>query len=64
MKKITKQAAHSKVVENIVASLRIEQLTPSDFVVFGMRDCISGKNTTVHLLEEVKRRHVTLRHGR
>lgn len=63
MKKITRQTAHTKAVGNIVASLRIEQLTPSDFVVAGMRDCMSGKNTTTHLLEEVKRRHVTLRHG-
>ncbi len=63
MKKITRQAFRSKVVENIVASLRIEQLTPSDYVVIGMNDCMSGKNTTVQLLEEVKRCHFTLRHG-
>lgn len=62
MKKITRHVAHTKMLENILASLRIEQLTPSDFVVEGMRTCMSGKNTTSQLLEEVKRRHVTLRH--
>jgi hypothetical protein len=35
MKKISKQEARSKTVENVLASLRIEKLTPSDFVVKG-----------------------------
>lgn len=61
MKKITRKAMHAKAVGNVVASLRIEQLTPSSFVVIGMEACVAGKDTTIHLLKEVKRRHVTLR---
>lgn len=37
MKKISRQAERSKVVENVLASLRIEQLTPGDYVVKGMK---------------------------
>ena len=61
MKKISKQEARSKAVENVLASLRIEQLTPSDFVVKGLNACIDGKKTTADLLQEVIRHHVALR---
>lgn len=61
MKKISKQAVRSKSVENILASLRVEQLTPGDYVVKGMNACVSGKNTTANVLQEVMRHHVTLR---
>ena len=61
MKKISKQMARSKAVSNVLASLRIEQLIPSDFVVKGMNACMSWKKTTTNLLQEVMRHHVTLR---
>jgi hypothetical protein len=61
MKKISRQAAHDKVVENILASLRMEQLTPSAAVVNGMKACVAGKETTDNLLAAVIRQHVTLR---
>lgn len=61
MKKISKQEARSKTVENVLASLRIEKLTPSDFVVKGLNACMAGKKTTADLLEEVKRHHAALR---
>ena len=61
MKRISKQAARSKAVGNVLASLRIEQLTPGDYVVKGMNACVSGKKTTSKVLQEVMRRHVTLR---
>lgn len=61
MKKISKQEARSKTVENVLASLRIEKLTPSDFVVKGLNACMAGKKTTAELLQEVKRHHAALR---
>ena len=60
MKKISKQAVRGKSVENVLASLRIEQLTPGDYVVKGMNACVSGKNTTANVLQEVMRHHVAL----
>ena len=61
MKKISKQAARGKAVGNVLATLRIEQLTPGDYVVKGMNACMSGKETTANVLQEVMRRHVTVR---
>ena len=46
MKKISKQAVRSKAVENVLASLRIEQLTPGDYVVRGLNACLNGQMTT------------------
>lgn len=60
MKTISKQEARSKTVENVLASLRIENLTPSDFVVKGLNACMAGKKTTADLLQEVKRHHAAL----
>lgn len=61
MKKISKQEARSKTVENVLASLRIEKLTPSDFVVKGLNEIMAGKKTTDELLQEIMRHHVPLR---
>ena len=61
MKTLSKQEARSKTVENVLASLRIEKLTPSDFVVKGLNACMAGKKTTADLLQEVKRHHAALR---
>jgi hypothetical protein len=61
MKTISKQMVRSKSVANVLASLRIERLTPSRFVVKGMQDCVSGKTSTSALLLEVMQRHVAVR---
>ena len=61
MKTISKQEARSKTVENVLASLRIEKLTPSDFVVKGLNACMAGEKTTTDLLQEIKRHHAALR---
>ena len=63
MKKVSKQLVRSKTVGNVLASLRFEQLTPSDYVVKGMNACLAGKDTTANLLQEVMRRHVAVRRG-
>lgn len=61
MRKISKQAVRSKSVSNVLASLRIENLTPGDYVVEGLNACMSHKESTANILQEVMRRHVTLR---
>jgi hypothetical protein len=61
MKKISKQAVRGKLVSNVLASLRIEKLAPGDYVVEGLNACMRHQETTTHLLQEVMRRHVTLR---
>lgn len=61
MKKISQSAKRQKTVANVLASLRIEQLTPSRSVVSGLRTCIAGKTTTDQLLADVMSRHVALR---
>ncbi|GAB1395149.1 hypothetical protein MASR1M60_33130 [Rhodocyclaceae bacterium] len=50
-----------RAIGNVLATLRIEQLAPSDFVVQGMQACLDGRETTAKLREEVMRRHVALR---
>lgn len=61
MKKISKQMVRTKSVANVLASLRIERLTPSRFVVKGMQDCLDGQTSTSALLLEVMQRHVAVR---
>ena len=61
MEKISKQSAHSKTVANILASLRIERLTPSDAVIRDLNACLAGQKTTSKVLQEVLNQHVTLR---
>ncbi|WP_157979391.1 antitoxin VbhA family protein [Rhodoferax ferrireducens] len=61
MKTISKQVMRQKAVSNVLASLRIEKLQPSDEVVRGMNACVSGKETTANVRQRVMRQHVTLR---
>jgi hypothetical protein len=61
MKKISKQMVQSKSVANVLASLRIEHLTPSSFVVQGMQDALKGQTSTSALLHAVMQQHVALR---
>ena len=61
MRTISKQAARGKAVSNVLASLRIERLLPSDDVIQGMKACMSGQETTTNVLQRVMHRHVALR---
>jgi hypothetical protein len=63
MKTITKQEIHSKVVGNVLASLRIEELRPSAELVRGLNACMAGQETTANLHQQVINRHVTLIRG-
>ena len=61
MKSISKEAVRSKVVGNVLASMRIEKLTPSDYVVRGLNACVQGQRSTAQVMQEVMRHHVPLR---
>ncbi|MDP2828466.1 MAG: antitoxin VbhA family protein [Sulfuricellaceae bacterium] len=61
MKKISKLAVRKKAVTNVLASLRIEKLTPSQSVVSGLRGYLAGKTTTDELLADVMSHHVAVR---
>jgi hypothetical protein len=63
MKTISKAVVQSKSVSNVLASLRIESLSPSVFVENGMRECLAGRKSTKALLEEAVLRHVPVRRG-
>ncbi len=61
MKTISKQMVRTKSVASVLASLRIERLSPSRFVVKGMQECVDGHTSTSALLLEVMQRHVAVR---
>ena len=63
VKKISKQAARDKIIDNVIASLRIENLAPSETVVQDLRDCLVSKETTRNVLARVLNRHVKVRRG-
>lgn len=63
MKTISKAAVRQKAVTNVLASLRIEQLTPSPIVVNGLHAYNEGATTPDKLLGDVMRRHVPVRRG-
>jgi len=44
VKKNSRQAARDKTIDNVIASLRIENLAPSETVVQGLHDCLTGKD--------------------
>jgi hypothetical protein len=61
MKTISRNEARAKTVGNILASLRIEQLTPSVSVIMAMNACMTGEASTTKVLAGVIRQHVPLR---
>ena len=61
MRKISKLATRQKALSNVLASLRIEHLTPSPSVIKGLRTYIAGETTTDRLLADVMSHHVAVR---
>lgn len=61
--KISKTAVRQKAVANVLASLRIEQLTPSEQVIEGLHGLVAGKTTANRLIADVVAHHVTVRRG-
>ena len=61
MRKISKLAARQKAVTNVLASLRIEQLTPSPGVVKWLQSYLAGETSVDKLLASVMNQHVAVR---
>ena len=55
------QTAREQDVANAFASLRIENLSPSDSLKLGLQEYIEEKKTTEDLLSELKAKYVALR---
>jgi hypothetical protein len=62
-KPLSDQSSREKDVANALASLRIENLIPSDSLKLGLQDYIEGKKSTEDLLTEVKAKYVAVRRG-
>jgi len=62
-KPLSDQSSREKDVANTLASLRIENLIPSDSLKLGLQDHIEGKKSTEDLLTEVKAKYVAVRRG-
>jgi hypothetical protein len=62
-KPLSDQSSREKDVANTIASLRIENLSPSDSLKLGLQDYIEGKKSTEDLLTEVKAKYVAVRRG-
>jgi hypothetical protein len=57
------QPQRQRNVNNVLASLRIEQLAPSDSLKPALQAYVDGQKTTAELLAEVKAKYVSLRRG-
>ena len=57
------QSARQKNVANMLATLRIEKLSPSESLKPSLQAYIEGKKTTEDLLNEVKAKYVALQRG-
>jgi len=57
------QSAREKSVANMLATLRIEKLRPSDSLKPSLQAYVVGQKTTTDLLNEVKAKYVALRRG-
>ena len=55
------QSAREKSVANMLATLRIENLSPSESLKPSLQAYIDGQKTTTDLLNEVKAKYVALR---
>jgi hypothetical protein len=57
------QSARQKNVANMLATLRIEKLSPSESLKPSLQAYVDGQKTTADLLNEVKAKYVALRRG-
>ena len=57
------QSERERNVANMLASLRIEKLAPSESLKPALQAYIDGQKTTADLLNEVKAKYVALRRG-
>ena len=57
------QSARQKSVANMLATLRIEKLSPSESLMPSLQAYVDGEKTTSDLLNEVKAKYDALRRG-
>ena len=57
------QSARQRNVSNMLATLRIEKLGPSESLKPALQAYVDGQKTTADLLNEVKAKYVALRRG-
>ena len=57
------QSARERNVANMLATLRIEKLEPSESLKPALQAYVNGQKTTADLLNEVKAKYVALRGG-
>jgi hypothetical protein len=57
------QFSRQKNVANMLATLRIEKLSPSESLRPSLQAYVDGQKTTTDLLNEVKSKYVALRPG-
>ena len=60
---VLNQSARQKNVANMLATLRIEKLSPSESLRPSLQAYVDGQKTTTDLLNEVKAKYVALRRG-
>lgn len=64
MPKITlNQSARERNLANMLATLRIEKLAPSESLKPALQAYVDGQKTTADLLNEVKAKYVALQRG-
>ena len=57
------QSARQRNVANMMATLRVENLRPSESLKPGLKAYVDGQKTTADLLNEVKAKYGALRRG-
>ena len=57
------QSVRQRNVANMLATLRFENLRPSESLKPGLKAYVDGQKTTADLLNEVKAKYVALRRG-
>jgi hypothetical protein len=60
---VPNQSARQRNVANMLATLRVENLRPSESRKPGLKAYVDGQKTTADLLNEVKAKYVAFRRG-
>ena len=60
---VPNQSARQRNVANMLATLRVENLRPSESLKPGLKAYVDGQKTTADLLNEVKAKYVAFRRG-
>ena len=61
MKTVSRHFVRNRKAAGVLASLRVENLTPSAEVAEGLVEVENGRTTTVDLMKQLRLKYVTLR---